>query len=96
MKTLEELFRDKDLKNHIKINVFNTLVGSVFLYNTKIWTSNKTIDGALDSFHRRMLRKEVKLVYPRKISNIDLYKITKATPWSEIIRERRVKWLGHL
>ena len=27
MKTLEDLFRDKDLKNHIKINVFNTEYG---------------------------------------------------------------------
>ena len=71
-------------------------MGSVFLYNTEIWTTNKTIEGALDSFHRRMLRKAVNIVYPRKISNIDLYKVTKATPWSEIIRERRMKWLGQL
>ena len=72
MKSLEDLLRDKDLKNHIKIHVFNTLVGSVFLHNTEIWTTKKTIDGALDSFNRRMLRKAVNIVYPRKISNIDL------------------------
>ena len=90
------MFRDKYLKNHIKINVFNTLVGRVFLYNTEIWTTNKTMGGALDAFHMRMLRRAVNIVYPRKISNIDLHRVTKATPWSEIIRDRRMKWLGHL
>ena len=52
--------------------------------------------GALDAFHMRMLRRAVNIVYPRKISNIDLHRVTKATPWSEIIRDRRMKWLGHL
>ena len=32
----------------------------------------------------------------RNISNNELYARTKCEPWSEIIRGRRLTWLGHL
>ena len=30
------------------------------------------------------------------ISNSDLYSCFKEKPWSELIRERRLRWIGHL
>ena len=30
------------------------------------------------------------------LCDLESYANTKATPWSEIITERRMKWLGHL
>ena len=31
-------------------------VGSVFLYNSEIWGTNKTLNDKIDSYHRRLLR----------------------------------------
>ena len=35
-------------------------------------------------------------VYPKLISNEELYRLTKQIPWSAVCRERRLKLLGHI
>ena len=48
----------------------------------------------MNGFHRRLLRQ---IRWPKTISNIDLYRISKIdTPWSSTIKQRRLNWLGHL
>ena len=34
--------------------------------------------------------------FPKIIKNDEVYKRTKATPWSVIIGQRRLAWLGHV
>ena len=45
---------------------------------------------------RRHLRKILGINWQRNITNNELYARTKCEPWSEMIRERRLTWLGHL
>ncbi len=47
-------------------------------------------------FQRNLLRQILDIWWPYKISNKDLYKCTKQEPWSQNIKRRRVRWLGHL
>ena len=47
-------------------------------------------------FHRRILRYAIWYHWPKKISNEDLYRITKQIPLSRIIQKRRLSWFGHL
>lgn len=75
---------------------FNVLVGSIFLYNASLWSMNETRNGQVNSFQRRMLRYAIKIKWPRKISNDNLYSITKQVKWSDIISYRRLTWFGHL
>ena len=71
-------------------------VDRVFLYNSELWTITNTTSNKIDSFHRRQLRYALNITWPKKISNEELYKITRVIPWSQTILKRRLSWLGHL
>ena len=45
---------------------------------------------------RRFLRRILNIRWPKTISNVRIYEITKQTPWSLIVRTRAISWLGHL
>ena len=96
MSTLQPLLKSRDLAIETKLRIFNAYVASIFLYNCGLWTTTKTINNKLDSFHRRLLRKTLGINWPNKISNIELYEKTKERKWSNIVKERRLSWLGHL
>ena len=87
---------DKKLENKIKISIFNTMISSVFLYNSEIWTTTKDIQEKIDTYQRNNLRKILNIKYPRKITNEKLYNITKQRPWSETVKGRRLSFFGHM
>ena len=81
----------------IKVRAFNCYVSSIFLYNSELWTLISTIESLIDSFHRRLLRTAcLNIKWPTIINNEDLYNITKATPWSKVIKKRQLSWFGHM
>ena len=51
-----KFFRSKKISIKHKIRIFNTYVETIFLYNSELWTLNKTLEKTIDSFHRRLLR----------------------------------------
>ena len=95
-KTFNSIFSSKKNSIKIKLRTFNAYVASVFLYNSELWTLTKKLENTNDTFQRRHLRKILGINWQRNISNNELYARTKCEPWSEIIRERRLTWLGHL
>ena len=80
----------------IKIRILNAFVGSIFLYNSELWTLNAALNNKIDVFHRNFLRKIANIRKKDKISNTTVYQQTNTTPWSEIIKKRRITWFGHL
>ena len=50
----------------------------------------------VDRFQRRLLRKVLDIKWPRIIKNETIYQVTKVKKWSEIIKKRRLSWVGHL
>ena len=94
--TLQNLFHSHKLKIKTKIRIFEAYVSSVFLYNSELWVLDKTLCNKIDSFHRRMLRKVLNIKWPNILKNDEVYRITNVVKWSEIIRKRRLSWLGHL
>ena len=80
----------------MKTRTFQTYIAPIFLYNSELRSTNKTTETLIDSFHRKQLRYAINHHWPKKISNIDLYQVTKAKPRSKTIKRRRLNWLGHL
>ena len=89
-------YKSKKLSIAMKVRTFDAFSVSIFLYNSEIWTLTATLEKQIDSFHRRMLRKAIDIRWPKKISTGELYRKTKAEPWSKVIKRRRLNWLGHL
>ena len=96
MREMEYIYKSKAFSIQMKIRAFDAFPASVFLYNSELWTVTTTIKKQINSFQRRMLRQEINIRWPKKISSEDLYSRTKAEPRSKIIKWRRLNWLGHL
>ena len=79
-----------------KIRIFNAYIESIFLYNAELWTLTKKLAEDINIFQRSLLRKILKIAWPKKISNKDLYSKTKTVEWSKKIQKRRLLWIGHL
>ncbi len=89
-------FNSKHIHLLTKMRIFNTFIGSIFLYNSELWTLTKMLNNQIDSFHRRLLRRAINIKWPNKISNTNLNNITNQIPWSKNIKQRRLNWVGHL
>ena len=68
----------------------------IFLHASELWTLTNKLERSIDSFHWILLRKVIHLTWPRVITNEELYKRTKVTPWSLTTCKRRLSWFGHL
>src|SRR6185436_3724406 len=66
------------------------------MYNSEIWTLTKKLENDIDVFQRKLLRYILNRFYPKNISNIALYKVTRQTTWSSVIKTRRIRWTGHM
>ena len=56
----------------------------------------KGLEQNVDVFQRNLLRKIIDVKWPEKISNEELYKKTNTREWSKTVKERRLRWYGHL
>ena len=80
-----------------KSRAFDTYVGSIFQYNSELWTMTMKRENEIDVFQRTLLRtKIIKIKWPDVISNETLYQTTNQKAWSEVIRKRRLRWFGHM
>ena len=96
LKAFDHIFNSKRIGLDLKIRTFNVYSASIFLYNSELWTLTETLEKEIDSFHRRLLRKVINIRWPKIISNDDLYEKVGVKKWSDIIKRRRLNWLGHL
>ena len=96
IRNLEKIFKSNRLSQKTKVRVFNAYISSIFLYNSELWAITPSIIDKVESFHRRLLRKELNIKWARIETNENLYNRTKVEKWSKIIKQRRLSWLGHL
>jgi hypothetical protein len=94
--SLSKILTHKNISMNIKMRLFDALIGSIFLYNSELWSITQERNNAIDVCQRNILRKILKIRWPQKIRNEDLYARTKQKPWSDTIRTRRIRWPGHL
>ena len=70
------------------------------MYNSELWAVNKSLENKIDTFQRQLLRKIFNIRYGENgenwLSNDQLYEVTKQTPWSKKINERRLRFFGHI
>ena len=79
-----------------KVKAFNTYLTTIFFCNSEMWTFTETMVKSINAFQRKVLRIYVLNVkHPQVISNEEVYCRTGITPWSTVIKKRRLKWLGH-
>ncbi len=78
--SLRPMWRCMALSLESKIGIFNTNVKAVLLYGTEAWRVTKTNTDRLQSFINKCLQHILKIRWPDKISNKDLWHILKQQP----------------
>ena len=93
--TLGNIWRSREISEKPKIRLFNSNILSVLLYGCESWRVTKTNTSKLQVFINKCLRKILKVYWPDKISNEELWKRTDAKNVETTIKERKWKWIGH-
>ena len=94
--TLRNFWRNGIINQHTKLRIFKTNVLSTLLYGAESWKVTRGIMKKLEVFQRKCLRSILRIFWPNVISNDDLYLRTSFSPITEVIRQRRWRWIGHV
>ena len=83
------------LTTKTKLRVFGSNVKAVLLYGSETRRLTKGLEQKLQVFINKSLRNILRIWWPRKISNKDLWSQTGQRPIEEEIRQRAWGWIGH-
>ncbi|CAH8662821.1 unnamed protein product [Heterobilharzia americana] len=93
--SLKPVWRSSALSMRNKIRIFNTNVKSVLLYGSETWRVTKGISNKLQTFINNCLRSLLKIRWPEKISNKELWERTNQEPITQQICRKKWRWIGH-
>ena len=93
---LRNIWKSSIIRSKTKLRIFKTNVIGFLLYGSESWKVTKNISQKLDTFQTRCLRRILKIFWPNKITNEELYERTHTAAISDQIKERRWKWIGHV
>ena len=94
-RTLRPVWLSSQLSITTKIRIFNTNVKPVLLYGCETWKTTQSLNNKLQVFINSRLRYILKVWWPNKISNKELWKKTKQEEISTTIKRRKWSWIGH-
>ena len=94
-KSLDKVWRDRTVTAKTKCRLFTSNVKSVLLYGCETWSLTQSDIKKLQTFINGCLRKIIRIRWPDKIRNEDLWERTCQKPVEEDIGKRKWKWIGH-
>ena len=93
---LLNIWKNKGLATKIKIRLYEALVMSTLLYGAETWPMTVANMKRLEAAHHRWQRKILGIVWRDKITNVEVRRRTGMDKLEDIIRRRRLQWLGHV
>ena len=80
----------------LRVRLYNVYVLPILLYNCGTWGLTDHDIESLEAFHRRHLRRVLRVHYPQHISNAALYKRCKTAPLRLHLTKSRWRLFGHI
>ena len=93
---LKNILENKSRSMKTKIRILKFYIDSVFLYNPELWNLTKLLVKEIDIFQRGVIKKIFNIHWQDKITNVELYRRYEPKPRTDVIKEHRMKWHGHL
>ena len=90
------LFRKHRISIRTKINMYRALVVSVLLCSSEAWATTLADRRRLDVFDMRCQRRLLRVFWQQRVSNQSIRERTKQPTASSLLRQRRLRWFGHL
>ncbi|KAI5747254.1 hypothetical protein M8J77_012733 [Diaphorina citri] len=90
------VWKPHDLSLKLKLDIYKTVVLSTLLYSSECWTILGKHIQKLNAFHLRCLRTISKISWEDRIPSEQVLRQTGMFKIENIIRQRRLRWAGHL
>ena len=93
---LVNIWKSKNISIAVKIRLYESLVISTLLYGAESWPLSVTQMKKLEAAHHWFQRRLLGITWRDKVRNEDIRKKTGSRKLEDIIKERRLRWLGHV
>lgn len=92
---LNNIWRSTKYSKNLKLKIFKSNVLSVLLYGCETWKVTNKLVGLLQVFVNKCLRRILRIFWPNKIENQQLWTSAKCEQMRIQIKRRKWKWIGH-
>jgi len=93
---LGRILASRSISTSVKVRLYESLVLPVLLYGAETWPMKQTFTKKLEAAHHRWLRKILRISWKDKVTNERIRQLTQQPQIEDVIRERRMRWTGHL
>ena len=93
---LQSLWKDKHVKEAIKVKVYQTVVQATLLYACETWAASLEMVSALEVFQMHCIRRMLRISRREHVPNAQMLARTGVQAVHALIRFRRLRWLGHV
>ena len=90
------VWRNRHLSNRTKTRIYEACVLSILLYGGECWPTYRSQESRLSAFHTRNLRFIIGKTWEDRMTNEELFKVTKSGPLSSRLKFLRLRWAGHV
>lgn len=95
-KLTKRAWENRHLTTSTKMTVYRACILSVLLYGSESWTTYSTQERKLQVFHMRCIRRIIGITWQDRVSNTDVLQRAGIPSIYSLLRERRLRWLGHV
>ena len=92
----QRVWNNKKLTIRTKVAVYRACVLSTLLYASEAWTLYSKQEKRLSAFHMRCLRRILGISWQDHVTNNEVLQQAGMPSMPTLIRQRRLRWLGHV
>ena len=92
----QRVWNNPSLTVKTKLRVYQACVLSTLLYSSEAWTPYARQERRLNSFYLRCLRRIHHIRWQDRVTDVEVLQQAGMTSMMSILRERRLRWLGHV
>ena len=94
-KLSKRVWENNKLSQATKILVYRACILSTLLYGSESWTTYKSHEHRLNTFHLRCLRRILGITWQKRKTNQEVLEQANIPSMYALLSQRRLRWLGH-
>ena len=93
---LGPIWRSNTIRQQTKLRLYSSIVIPTAIYACETWRRTARIERKLNVFHRKCLRRILKISWRDHITNVEVLRRTGQRDLQEIVNRRRLRLAGHV
>jgi hypothetical protein len=94
-KHLSRVWKQRSVPLATKMEIFQYSVMATLLYGSHAWAPSQAQIARLHGFYMRCLRRLLGITLRDCVRNEEILRLCKAQPMETLLRQQRMRWLGH-